>query len=113
MLGELNNPSLDGGILLLVLRFAAEFMNRAVVFTVREDGIRGLGQFGIVDPDGLADAHVRDLHIPLGSDPVFTRAITSRITVKESPELTEWSRYLFAQLGGGAPRGDFPRPAGK
>jgi FixJ family two-component response regulator len=110
MLGELNNPSLDGGILLLVLRFAAEFMNRAVVFTVREDGIRGLGQFGIVDPDGLADAHVRDLHIPLGSDPIFTRAITSRITVKESPELTEWSRYLFTQLGGGEPEEIFLGP---
>jgi CheY-like chemotaxis protein len=110
MLGELNNPSLDGGILLLVLRFAAEFMNRAVVFTVREDGIRGLGQFGIVDPDGLADAHVRDLQIPLGSDPIFTRVITSRITVKESPELTEWSRYLFTQLGGGAPEEIFLGP---
>jgi CheY-like chemotaxis protein len=110
MLEELNNPSLDGGILLLVLRFAAEFMNRAVVFTVREDGIRGLGQFGIVDPDGLADAHVRDLHIPLGSDPIFTRAITTRTTVKEPPERTEWSRYLFEQLGGGEPEEIFLGP---
>ena len=110
MLEELNNPSLDGGILLLVLRFASEFMNRAVVFTVREDGIRGLGQFGIVDPDGLADAHVRDLHLPLGSDPIFTRAITTRTTVKEAPERTEWSRYLFEQLGGGEPREIFLGP---
>jgi FixJ family two-component response regulator len=110
MLEELNNPSLDGGILLLVLRYAAEFMNRAVVFTVREDGIRGLGQFGIVDPDGLADAHVRDLHIPLGSDPTFTRVITSRFPVKEAPERTEWSHYLFEQLGGGEPQEIFLGP---
>ncbi|MDD2335409.1 MAG: DUF4388 domain-containing protein [Geobacteraceae bacterium] len=110
MLAELNNPSLDGGILLLVLRFAAEFMNRAVVFTVREDGIRGLGQFGIVDPEGQADAHVRDLHIPLGSDPIFTRAITTGTTVKEPPERTDWSRYLFEQLGGGEPQEIFLGP---
>lgn len=110
MLAELNNPSLDGGILLLVLRFAAEFMNRAVVFTVREDGIRGLGQFGIVDPEGQADAHVRDLHIPLGSDPIFTRAITTKTTVKEPPERTEWSHYLFEQLGGGEPQEIFLGP---
>ncbi len=110
MLAELNNPSLDGGILLLVLRFAAEFMNRAVVFTVREDGIRGLGQFGIVDPEGQADAHVRDLHIPLGSDPIFTRAIATRTTVKEPPERTEWSHYLFEQLGGGEPQEIFLGP---
>ncbi|MHC1698519.1 MAG: DUF4388 domain-containing protein [Geobacteraceae bacterium] len=110
MLEELNNPSLEGGILLLVLRYAAEFMNRAVVFTVREDGIRGLGQFGIVDPEGLADAHVRDLQIPLGSDPTFTRVITTRITVKEPPVRTEWSHYLFEQLGGGEPREIFLGP---
>jgi hypothetical protein len=93
-----------------VLRYAAEFMNRAVVFTVREDGIRGLGQFGIVDPEGLADAHVRDLQIPLGSDPTFTRVITTRITVKEPPVRTEWSHYLFEQLGGGEPREIFLGP---
>ena len=110
MLEELNNPSLDGGILLLVLRYAAEFMNRAVVFTVREDGIRGLGQFGIVAPDGLADAHVRDLHIPLEADPTFNRVISTRITVKEPPVLTEWSRYLFEQLGSGEPREIFLGP---
>jgi FixJ family two-component response regulator len=110
MLEELNNPSLDGGILLLVLRYAAEFMNRAVVLTVREDGIRGLGQFGIVDPDGLADAHVRDLRIPLGADPTFTRVITTRTTVKEPPELSEWTRYLFQQLGGGEPQEIFLGP---
>ena len=45
MLAELNNPSLEGGILLLVLRFAAEFMNRAVVFTVR--GRRDQGAWAI------------------------------------------------------------------
>mgnify|MGYP001387988195 CR=1 FL=1 len=103
MLEELNNPTLEGGIPLLVLRFAAEFMNRAVVFTVREDGIRGLGQFGIVDPDGLADARVRDLFIPRGADSIFDRVITSRMTAKEPPQQAEWSRYFFGQLGGGEP----------
>lgn len=110
MLEELNNPSLDGGILLLVLRYAAEFINRAVVFTVREDGIRGLGQFGIVDPEGLADAHVRDLQIPLDADPTFRRVISTRITVKEPPLRTEWTQYLFEQLGGGEPREIFLGP---
>lgn len=110
MLEELNNPSLEGGIPLLVLRFAAEYMNRAVVLIVREDGIRGLGQFGVVDPEGLADARVRDLHIPLGVDPLFTRVITARTAVKEPPEQNEWTRYLFEQLGGGEPQELFLGP---
>jgi len=103
MLEELNNPALEGGIILLVLRFATEFMNRAVVFIVGEDGIRGLGQFGIVDPDGHADARVRDLFIPLKTDPLFSRAIDSRMALKASPDGTEWNRYLLDELGGETP----------
>lgn len=110
MLEELNNPSLDGGSLLLVLRFAAEFMNRAVVFTVGDDGIMGLGQFGIVDPDGHADARVRDLHIPTHADPLFSRVIGTRVAVKGPPDGTEWSRYLLEQLGGGTPVEAFVGP---
>ena len=59
MLQELNNPSLGGGIILLVLRFASELMNRAVIFLVKEKEIVGLGQFGIELTDGMADVRVR------------------------------------------------------
>jgi FixJ family two-component response regulator len=110
MLEELNNPALEGGIILLVLRFATEFMNRAVVFIVGEDGIRGLGQFGIVDPDGHADARVRNLFIPLKADPLFTRAIDSRMALKASPDGTEWNRYLLNELGGESPEEMFLGP---
>ena len=47
MLQELSNPSLGGGIILLILRFASELMNRAVIFLVKEEEFVGLGQFGI------------------------------------------------------------------
>ncbi|HOI15343.1 MAG TPA: response regulator [Geobacteraceae bacterium] len=110
MLEELNNPALEGGITLLVLRFATEFMNRAVVFLVGRDGIRGLGQFGVVDPDGHADARVRDLFIPLKSDPFFSRAIDSKMAIKAPPDGTEWNRYLLNELGGGTPEEMFLGP---
>lgn len=110
MLEELNNPSLDGGIILLVLRFAAEFMDRAVIFTVGDDGIRGLGQFGIVDPDGHADARVRDLHIPLDADTIFSRVMETRMPLKAPPSGTEWNLRLLDQLGGGTPAEAFVGP---
>ncbi len=103
MLEELNNPALEGGIILLALRFATEFMNRAVVFIVEEDGIRGLGQFGIEDPEGHADARVRDLCIPLNEDMFFSRAIATRMAVKAPPDGSRWNRYLLDELGGGEP----------
>jgi CheY-like chemotaxis protein len=103
MLEELNSLPPGGGIILLVLRFAAEFMNRAVVFVVRDSGIMGLGQFGIVDTAELADTRVRDLCIPLDADPLFTRVLAEKIAVKAPPDGTKWNRHLLEQLGGGSP----------
>ena len=47
MLEELHDPALGGGVILLLLRFASEFVGRAVIFLVKERHIVGIGQFGI------------------------------------------------------------------
>ncbi|HEY6839169.1 MAG TPA: response regulator [Geobacteraceae bacterium] len=103
MLEELNNPSLGGGIILLVLRFASEFMNRAVIFFVKRDEIVGLGQFGIEDSEGHADSKVRSMRIPRGEETFFSTVIESLATMKVLPTESRWNRYLFDQLGGGTP----------
>jgi CheY-like chemotaxis protein len=103
MLEELNNPSLGGGIILLVLRFAAEFMNRAVIFIVKRDEIAGLGQFGINDQDGQADSGVRNMRIPRGEASLFTQVIETQTSVKMQPDDSPWNRYLLSQLGSGTP----------
>ena len=110
MMEELNDPGLGGGIILLVLRFASEFMNRAVVFLVKKDEIAGLGQFGIVSHEGPADSKVRNLRIPRDADSLFFHAIESRLPVKLQPEDTEWNRYLVSQLGEGVPQEVFLGP---
>lgn len=103
ILEELNNPSLGGGIILLVLRFASEFMNRAVIFIVRKDEVVGLGQFGIVNGTGRADARVRNIRIPTNDDSLFRNAIESKQAEKAMPDDSRWHSYLFQQLGGGVP----------
>lgn len=103
MLEELNSPGLGGGIILLVLRFASEFMNRAVIFIVKRDEVVGLGQFGIDDTEGHADSKVRSMRIPRGEPTFFTRVIDSQVTMKVKPEESQWNRYLLDQLGGGTP----------
>ncbi len=110
MLEELNNPSLDGGVILLVLRFAAEFINRAVIFIVREEFIIGLGQFGITVPDGCADGRVRDLRIPVAGDHLFRQAIEAKFPLKIPSVSSEWNRYFFAKIGGGMPEEVFLGP---
>ncbi len=106
ILEELNNPSLGGGIILLVLRFASEFMNRAVIFIVKRDEIVGLGQFGIVDASGKADAKVRNIRIPLNEESLFRQVVDSQLAVRSLPDGSQWNTCLFEQLGEGIP-GEF------
>jgi CheY-like chemotaxis protein len=109
MLQELNNPALGGGIILLVLRFASELMNRAVIFFVKGEEVVGLGQFGL-DLSGNADDLVRQIKVPAGVDSVFKKAIaefTPKHTVFSD---SEWDRYLVDQLGGQHPEEIFIGP---
>jgi len=103
MLEELNNPSLGGEIILLVLRFAAEFMNRAVVLLVKKDAIQGLGQFGIEDRDGSADARIRNIRIPRGEPSLFAPVLESRFPLKGELDDSRWSNFFLGQLGDARP----------
>jgi len=103
MLQELNNPSLGGGIILLVLRFASELMNRAVIFLVKDDIVVGLGQFGIELKSSSADLNVRRIAIPRQESSVLASALKMMTPLKAEPGETEWDRYLQEQLGGGRP----------
>lgn len=110
MLEELNNPQLGGGIILLVLRFAAEFMNRAVVLLVKKETIQGLGQFGLQDKDGRADSRVRNLTVPRGEPSLFTQVLENRFPVKGEVDASVWSHHFLEQLGGGRPAEYFIGP---
>lgn len=110
MLQELHNPSLGGGIILLVLRFASELMNRAVIFLVKEKEIVGLGQFGIELSGEVADVRVRKMKIPRGEASIFTAVITEKSARRVSLGGSRWDRYLKEQLGGGEPEEIFLGP---
>ncbi|WP_243374462.1 response regulator [Geotalea sp. SG265] len=110
MLDELNNPTLGGGIILLVLRFASEFMNRAVILIVKKDEIAGLGQFGISDSEGNADAKIRNMRIPRDEHSLFSEVIDGQLPVKAQPDSGKWTRYFVEQLGGGVPAEFFLGP---
>jgi CheY-like chemotaxis protein len=111
MLEELNDPALGGGIILLVLRFASEFMNRAVVFIVKKDEICGLGQFGITDANGApADSQVRSIRIPRSADCFFSHVIDDQLPARMPFVDSEWNRHLVEHLGGSLPVEVFAGP---
>lgn len=110
MVQELNNAALGGGILLLVLRFASEFMNRAVIFMVKEKEIVGLGQFGIEFEDELADARIRKIKIPVDEPSIFSEVLNEKGSRKLALEDCPWDNYLKDALGGAEPEEVFVGP---
>lgn len=110
MLEELNTPDLQGGVLLILLRFASEFLNRAIVFTVNDRVVSGAGQFGITGGKSSGDEKVRAINFPLESGSMFSEpALTGRAAIlKPLPTLVD--THIFEQLGGGIPNEVFVGP---
>jgi len=99
MIAELSGPSTSSEITLLVLRFASEIMNRAVILLVRKDDIVGLGQFGLVLPEGSPQERVRSISIPLSDPSVFREVIEKKATYKSQLPQSKWHQYFVDQLG--------------
>lgn len=110
MLEELNNPELQGGVLLLVLRFASEFLNRAIVFTVNDKVVSGAGQFGISGGMVSGDEIVRAIHFPLEVDSMFLDPARTCHAVTFVPNPAPLDNHIFEQLGGGIPEEAFIGP---
>jgi CheY-like chemotaxis protein len=110
MITELNSVNTSNEIILLILRFASELMNRAVIFIVKDKEIAGLGQFGINIKDDIPDKRVRRMRIPLTEESVFLEAINNRSIIKKSLETNKWNKYLINELGGMVPREVFVAP---
>lgn len=100
MLEELNEPSLGGGVILLILRFASEFMNRAVVFMVDERSIFALGQFGVLQSNVMTSGFVRELVIPRSEKTIFTEVLERKTPLRIRPDVEGWNHFLFEKLNG-------------
>jgi len=99
MIAELSGPSTSSEITLLVLRFASEIMNRAVILLVRKDDIVGLGQFGLVLPEGSPQERVRSISIPLSDSSVFREVVEKKAIYKSQLPQSKWHQYFVDQLG--------------
>ena len=101
---ELNRQDISGEITLLALRFASEFASRAVLFLVRRDDLKGLGQFGVELGEGNdPDKMVRSLALPRDEGSIFTQVIESHQSYRGAPRGDESEKILFNSLGGETP----------
>ncbi len=110
MIEELSGPASGSEITLLVLRFASEVMNRAIIFLVRSEDILGLGQFGLQVRDESADEKIREVQIPLNEPSLFREVISKKSSYKGVLAQEKWHRYFLDQIGGGWPKEVFLTP---
>lgn len=104
MFDELRFPTATAEVTLLILRYASEVVNRAVLFMVKKDEVRGLGQFGIELKGRSADQVVRNIKIPLSKPSIFLTAIDTRRSFIGPLEPNECNNYLANELGGSKPQ---------
>lgn len=100
MLAELEHPEYGGGIILLILRYASEIMNRAIVFDVRGNQLVGLGQFGLTGLSVAADEIVRKMRLQIEPDSSFSRVLKEKIVARCSLGDSQAEKELQSFLGG-------------
>ncbi len=112
MVEELNDPKRYTDISLLVLRFASELMNRAVLLMVRKRAIAGLGQFGIRLSDGVnPENRVREIRIPIDEVSIFHEVLENKIPIRRKlRRANPWEEYFIQMLGGEQPEESFFGP---
>lgn len=110
LLAEINDPTYDGEIPLLVLRFASAFFTRGALFGLdrgREE-ITGIGGFGLGVPDPGRLVH--SIRLPIAADTAFSRALREKTGVRQPFFESEWNHRLVSALGGPRPREVYTAP---
>lgn len=103
MLEELQNPRATSEIGLLILRFAAELLNRAVLFVVKGGKAVGLGGFGVEVAGGPDRRGIRGFAVPLDEPSVLESVVRLRASVPGPLAPGVWNQALLDQLGGKTP----------
>jgi CheY-like chemotaxis protein len=103
MLQELVNPLLSGGVMLLILRFASELLNRAVIFDVEGLELIGIGQFGLDPNPEKADRLVRNLRLRVDPESLFGQALAQKSVIRGMLGQHSSEAEILKQLGGFEP----------
>ena len=100
MLAELDHPEFNGGVVLLILRYASEIMNRAVIFDLRGHRVVGIGQFGLQGRgNASADDLVRRLNFSIDAGSVFATVLKTRAPYYGKVGATDAERKMLDILG--------------
>jgi CheY-like chemotaxis protein len=98
-LAELREPQDATQISTLVMKVARACFERAALFVVKNESMRGLGGFGAAPRDEKLGLLVREVSIPLGEPSVFARVAVGRKPYAGVWPDEKWARHLLGKVG--------------
>jgi CheY-like chemotaxis protein len=98
-LEELRRPSDATDISHLVMTVAREFFERAILFLVKGEEVRGLGGFGAAPRGESLDLAARDIVIPLSEPSVFQDVAATRKPFAGPFPEGKWTQFLMGRIG--------------
>jgi CheY-like chemotaxis protein len=98
-LGELRRTPDPTQISSLVMSVAREFFERAALFLVKNEEVRGLGGFGSAPSEQSLNLVVREVAIPLSEPSVFLDVVNRRQPFYGPLPQGGWSEHLLRRLG--------------
>ena len=99
LINEISDPSDIREIASTILRFAAEYLDRGIVFLVGPDDFIGVGGFGITDGDDTMTDHARKLRIPRAAPSILADVMDSGETQRGKMRRTPANQELVTRLG--------------
>jgi len=83
----------------LVMKVAREFFERALLFLIRNEEVRGLGGFGPAGSGESVNMVVREVVLPLKEPSLFLDVVSSGRPWHGALPDAKWSRHLMGKLG--------------
>jgi len=98
-LAELREAQDATQISTLVMKVARACFERAALFVVKNEAMRGLGGFGTAPRDEKLGLLVREVTIPLGEPSVFAKVAVGRKPYAGAWPDEKWARHLLGKVG--------------
>ena len=86
-------------IAVVVMRVAREFFERAILFVVKNEEVRGLGGFGLAPRDETINLVARQVAIPVAEPSVFRDVVVGRRPFAGPLPKDRWSGHLAGRIG--------------
>jgi CheY-like chemotaxis protein len=86
-------------IAVVVMRVAREFFERAILFVVKNEEVRGLGGFGLAPRDETINLVARQVAIPVGDPSVFREVVVNRRPFSGPLPRDRWAGHLLGRIG--------------